>query len=249
LRIWRVLVIFQSYGTAGNSPAIYRGDFIGANLFSSPSRGGRNCLRDFSPAGGLIPSDKLASNKTLDRLIWLYVFFYKSLNTMNLLSKHIRKWLNKPEAGPAVMWCIFFGPLILALLGGCASSRPRFQPAQPTSNKSLVYVFWGRQFLKGVPVAIHVNEVPCAVLHVGGYYPLELEPGPTSFGFSFQAHPIFPIRVRRERALDISLEAGKTYYVAYRPWSGKWHAQLVQLDPAVGSCEVTNYTLGREWKK
>jgi hypothetical protein len=108
---------------------------------------------------------------------------------------------------------------------------------------------WERQFLRAGGVAIHVNGEPRAVLHTSGYFPLILDPGPVSLGYSFIAHPMAPFRLTKEGMLHMSLERGQTYYVAYRPWAGTWYPQLVQLQPSMAICVITNYTLGKEWVK
>ena len=85
------------------------------------------------------------------------------------------------------------------------------------------------------------------MLHTSGYFPLILDPGPVCLGYSFVAHPRSPFRVAKEGMLQMSLERGQTYYVAYRPWSGTWYPQLVQLQQAAAMCQITNYTVGKEW--
>jgi len=47
--------------------------------------------------------------------------------------------------------------------------------------------------------------------------------------------------------LEMSFDPGQTYYIAYRPWAGTWHQQLVQLQPAAAMCLNYELYLGKEW--
>jgi hypothetical protein len=153
------------------------------------------------------------------------------------------------EPGTQPMKPAFQCLLLALLLTGCGTPKQRFAAINPPSDKALVYLMWERQFFRAAGVAIHINDEPRAVLHTSGYFPLILDPGFVSLGYSFVAHPMVPFRVAKEGMLQMSLKPGQTYYVAYRPWAGTWYPQLVQLQPAVAICEITNYTIGKEWIK
>src|SRR3954469_16118279 len=98
-------------------------------------------------------------------------------------------------------------PVVLAFLvvvaTGCTSSRPLFTAVPVPSDRAVVYTFWGPQFLRGRGVSVHVNGTPRAVLHSGGYFPLLLPPGPTTFGYAFVANPMIPFKLSKEGMLEL----------------------------------------------
>jgi hypothetical protein len=96
-------------------------------------------------------------------------------------------------------------------------------------------------------VAIDVNSDHKALIHAHGYYPLVLDPGPIEFGYSMQVNPTYPIRMGKTNALGITLRAGETYYVSYKPWGG-WKPKLVLMDSEKGQQEIAGCTLGRMWQ-
>src|SRR5882724_8609012 len=100
--------------------------------------------------------------------------------------------------------------LLACLLTGCGTPKQRFTATNPPPDKALLYLIWERQFLRAGGVAIHVNGEPRAVLHTSGYFPLILDPGPVSLGYSFIAHPMAPFRLTKEGMLQMSLERGQT---------------------------------------
>jgi len=97
-------------------------------------------------------------------------------------------------------------------------------------------------------VAIHVNGEPKGEVHTGGYYPFIISPGTVSLGYSVIVHPMVGVRLKKERMLEFWAEAGQTYYVAYRPWSGTWYPQLVLVPAEQAHPKVATYTLGRDFK-
>ena len=93
-------------------------------------------------------------------------------------------------------------------------------------------------------LTILVNDKPRAILHTRGYYPLILDPGSVTLGYSARISE-YPIYETKADSLQLSLKAGQTYYVAYRPWNGSWKPKLMLIDPTDAQREIKDDTLSR----
>ena len=93
-----------------------------------------------------------------------------------------------------------------------------------------------------------MNGEPKGELHTGGYYPIIMSPGTVKLGYSFIPHPMAPVRLKKEGMLEFWAESDRTYYVAYRPWSGTFYPQLVLVPAEEAHPKVAAYTLGRDFK-
>src|SRR2546425_251060 len=105
----------------------------------------------------------------------------------------------------------FVGALIV-LTSGCATKKPvPFSAVVCPTDKALVYVYWEPWIVKLNTLEIDVNQEPRVRLHTGGYYAFLFDPGPVTLGYS-QKISIYPIYSKDKNALQLTLEAGTTYY-------------------------------------
>ena len=133
-------------------------------------------------------------------------------------------------------------------IAGCATpKRVAFTATQCPPDKALVYVYWAGSGTSEDRLAIDVKGEHKALIHAYGYYPLLLAPGSVELGYSAQVNPIYPIRIGKTDALSITLNAGETYYVAYKPWDG-WKPKLVLMDNEKGEKEISACTIGKVWQ-
>jgi hypothetical protein len=132
---------------------------------------------------------------------------------------------------------------LMAMTSGCES--PRFSAVTCPSDKALVYVYWGHWIVHLDTVEIYVNKQKASHLHTGGYHPFLLDPGPVTFGW-FQSAPLWApmstLPVHDANALTLTLEAGKTYYLAYNRYG---IGGFTQVDASIAKNKIKNYTLSK----
>ena len=108
-----------------------------------------------------------------------------------------------------------------------------------------MYVYWGHWIVHLNTVEIYVNNEKRIRLHTGGYYPFLLDAGPVTFGYWQWLIPPYPIFSNDKNSLKLTLEAGKTYYLAYDRYGV---AGLTQIDASIAENKIKNYTLSQELK-
>jgi hypothetical protein len=147
----------------------------------------------------------------------------------------MRKFYTYLSSGCLIAFLILFN-------AGCATQKLiPFASVSCPSNKALVYVYWGHFWMKRDGLVIRINKEPRVILHSESFYPLILEPGSVTLGYSARIS-MYPIFLTKDD-MQLTIEAGKTYYVAYK--AGK----LIQVDAPTAESEIKNYTLAREWKE
>jgi hypothetical protein len=98
------------------------------------------------------------------------------------------------------------------MVAGCVA--PAFKP--PThvpSDKALVYLYRKPSVYGGPAHKIYANQKSVAVLNAGNYYPYWADPGDVKFTVKQQCigGSIFPETI----VAEISVEAGRTYYLSH----------------------------------
>jgi hypothetical protein len=146
--------------------------------------------------------------------------------------------------------------LLLLLLSGCATSKPSsekvsgFAEVSCPPDKALVYLYRVRPwFGQGKNIMMCINYLPVASLQGHEYCPLVLEPGFTQFGHTYQdTIPLYGIPADTKNVVDlrVHLEAGQTYYVAYRLWSD---SKMVLVDKETGTNEMATCSIKEPLKK
>jgi hypothetical protein len=94
-----------------------------------------------------------------------------------------------------------------------------------------------------------VNYLPIVSLRGHEYCPLALNPGLTQFGHQYRdIIPPYGIPTDTKNVVDLRahLEAGKTYYVAYRFWISPFHQPnptMVLVDRQAGTNEISTCSI------
>jgi hypothetical protein len=148
--------------------------------------------------------------------------------------------------------------LLALLLCGCATvKRPPetvtgFVEASCPPDKALVYLYRVRPwFGQSKDITMCVNYLPTVSLSGHEYCPLLLNPGFTQFGHQYQ-EVVAPLDIPTETKgvidLRVHLEAGKTYYIAYRFWISPFHypnPTMVSVDRETGTNEMSTCSIKR----
>ena len=150
---------------------------------------------------------------------------------------------------------IFFYLLAL-LLSGCATDKRSpelvtgFVEASCPPDKALVYLYRVRPWVgQGNDIMMCVNYLPTVSLRGHEYCPLVLNPGLTQFGHQYRVIiPPYGIPADTKNVVDlrVHLEAGKTYYVAYRFWISPFHQPnptMVLVDRETGTNEMSTCSI------
>lgn len=120
----------------------------------------------------------------------------------------------------------------LALLAGCATTGPEFEPASAVPpDRALVYVYREAGFVGGgVSYMVRANDVEIATLPAGGYFVYHASPGEIEFSAKTEART----------SVTIDAEAGKTYYIKGTVGVGVFvgHPHLVVVPNDVGAKEI-----------
>src|ERR1022692_731911 len=114
------------------------------------------------------------------------------------------------------------------------------------TNKALVYLYRVRRWHPdGHGITMCVNDVPVVALHGREYCPLFLDPGFVSFSHKCNYGP-YGMLTGIMADLQLQLQAGKTYYVAYRFWINPFtHSkpEMDLVDEATGTNEMSICTM------
>jgi hypothetical protein len=151
-----------------------------------------------------------------------------------------------------------FPPILLCLFGlllsGCATDKrpsktlPGFTDLSCPSDKSLVYLYRVRPwFGQGKSLLMCVNYLPTVSLSGHEYCPLVLNPGLTQFGHQYRESVITPnitnpADIKNRIDLRVHLEAGRTYFIAYRFWINPFrhpNPTMVLVDRDTGIKEMS----------
>jgi hypothetical protein len=142
--------------------------------------------------------------------------------------------------------------LTVLLLAGCATHKRLpgtgqgfFEVACPP-DKSVVYLYRVRPWIgQAKDIMMCMNYLPTVSLSGHEYCPLLLNPGLTQFGHQYQVviPPMgIPATTKSRVDLRVHLEAGKTYFVAYRFWISPFHSPnptMVLVDRQTGTNEMS----------
>ena len=101
--------------------------------------------------------------------------------------------------------------LVALCLTGCGATGPIFTDAPPPpSGKALVYIFRPHSFVNQSGTArIEMDGKPFVALHDSGYSYAYFSPG------SHVLTQAWPLGLTQGTKIDLNLEAGKTYFVAF----------------------------------
>jgi hypothetical protein len=137
---------------------------------------------------------------------------------------------DKFRRSPPIFLCLFG-----LLLSGCATDKrpPKtvsgFTDVSCPSDKSLVYLYCMRPWIfPGKHITMTVNYLPTVSLRRHEYCPLVLKPGLTQFGHQY--HKKYDPETSNMIDLRVHLEAGKTYFIAYRSWVSPFHSRNPKMD-------------------
>jgi Protein of unknown function (DUF2846) len=145
---------------------------------------------------------------------------------------------------------VLFISLLASLIGsaGCATGKPSpnsttgFVPFTCPPDKALVYLYRVRRWHPdGNGIKMYVNETQVVSLHGREYCPLILDPGSTSLSHEYGMGP-YGLMKTTMMDIQFQLEAGKTYYVAYRFWVNPFHhpnPTMILVDEATGTNEMS----------
>jgi len=126
---------------------------------------------------------------------------------------------------------------VLAVLAGCASLGPPFQPvASIPAGKAVVYLYRPSGFVgSAVSYTVNAGEMPIITLHNGGYFPYIAVPGRIDFWAKTEATSFCVIEV----------EAGQEYYLKGSVDMGilVGRPDLQQVHPAMGRLEILDCKL------
>jgi len=151
-------------------------------------------------------------------------------------------------------------PIFLCLFGlllsGCATDkRPPetasgFVEASCPPDKALIYLYRVRPWLgQGKEIVVCVNYLPAVSLSGHEYCPLVLNPGLTQFGHQYKAVvPPYGVPAETKGMIDlrVHLEAGKTYYIAYRFSTNPFHQPnptMVLVDRETATNEMSTCSI------
>ena len=145
------------------------------------------------------------------------------------------------------------------LLSGCATDKQPpeavlgFVEASCPPDKALVYLYRVRPWVgQGKDIMMCVNYLPTVSLSGHEYCPLLLNPGFTQFGHQYRdivpQYGIYGIPADTKNVVDLrtNLEAGKTYYVAYRFWTNPFHhpnPTMVLVDKGKATNEMSTCSI------
>jgi hypothetical protein len=150
---------------------------------------------------------------------------------------------------------LFFCFLALLLTGCATDKRPPetetgFVETSCPPDKALVYLYRIRPwFGQSDDIMMCVDYLPTVSLKGHEYCPLVLRPGLTQFGHQYQdVIPPYAISGPTKIMMDLRLhlEAGKTYYVAYRFWISPLHQPnptMVSVDRETGTNEMSTCSI------
>lgn len=144
--------------------------------------------------------------------------------------------------------------LLALLLGGCATNKKSpgtvtgFVDVSCPPDKALVYLYRVRPWVgDSEGITMCVNYLPTVALRGHEYCPLVLNPGYTQFGHAYDVGP-YGIHAATKNVVDlrVDLEAGKTYYVAYRFWVSPFRSPnptMVLVDRQTGTNEMSTCSI------
>ena len=126
---------------------------------------------------------------------------------------------------------------LLAVLAGCASLGPPFQPlASVPSGKAVVYLYRPSSFVgSAVSFTVNAGELPIIPLSNGGYFPYIAAPGRISFWAKTEA----------ESFVIIEVEPGLEYYLKGTVGMGilVGRPKLEQVPATLGRLEILDCKL------
>jgi hypothetical protein len=149
---------------------------------------------------------------------------------------------------------IFLSFLALLLTGCATDKRPPetergFVEMSCPPDKALVYLYRVRPWVdQGGGIMMCVDYLPTVSLRGHEYCPLVLSPGLTQFGHQYQ-EAIAPGILEPAKSivdLRLHLDAGHTYYVAYRFWINPFHQPnptMVSVDRETGTNEMSTCSM------
>jgi len=129
----------------------------------------------------------------------------------------------------------------LILVGCTSASGPLFTESHskqaPAPGKALVYVYRVDTFIAATVTADFLdNGKNVGAVNVGGYISYETDPGP---------HELLTETSRIDKAVYLSMEAGKTYYLRldYDPgmWTGTFLIRNIPENEALPQLQATRY--------
>lgn len=125
----------------------------------------------------------------------------------------------------------------LALLAGCATTGPQFEPASGVPpDRALVYVYREAGFVGGgLSYMVRANDAEVSTLPAGGYFVYHAAPGEIEFSAKTEART----------SVTIDAEAGGTYYIKGTVGVGVFvgHPHLVVVPNDVGAKEIAECKL------
>ena len=140
-----------------------------------------------------------------------------------------------------------FLPFALVAWGsGCATQKEApsgFVPVTCPPNKAVVYLYRVRRWVgSGKEIKMFASGMAAAALKGREYSPICLDPGIVTLGHEVQGGP-FGSFTWVKRDLQLQVEAGQTYFVAYRFWISPFHEhpnpRMVLVDPETAKREMS----------